>query len=182
MQKRFVVRVLSVLVPVATGVLIVAISLVAAARVQSKDTSSITSRRLYLGKEILPDNVLYPALMAADRVKLELAGPEEKIHLQVLYAKRRLEVAESLMDKGESELALSTFTKAQKYLLQAAQGAQSPEASDQTRQLVIDAIAQYTQGVEVCRQEHEGASAPELSALNHEVQMAGDALNSDLHN
>lgn len=176
MRTGIIWKAVSVVVPILTGAFIVGISLVTASRVQSKDTNRIATRRLYLGKEILPDNLLYPLLMASDRVHLELAPAEEKIQLQVVYAQRRIDAASQLTHRGEHELALSTFTKAQKYLLQAIHGVEAQPVHESTRQLVRDAITEYVDDLQRCRQEHIDFNAPELDALTQELRSAGERL------
>lgn len=78
-------------------------------------------REFYLNGDILPDHVLYPAVMVADRFKLETAPQDKKLTIYITYANLRLDSAEKLINKDNQPLAISTLTKSQKYLLQAAQ-------------------------------------------------------------
>lgn len=82
-------------------------------------TDSFKEKKFYIHKEILPDHILYPWLMFYDRFRLELADQEEKNTLYVAYAKRRIFYAKRLLEKGETSLALTTYSKAIKYLNQA---------------------------------------------------------------
>ena len=55
--------------------------------------------------------------MVSDRVELEMADEHEQLYVKIQYAERRLGYAKQLLERGNTELALSTLTKAQKYLL-----------------------------------------------------------------
>jgi len=82
-------------------------------------SSNFKSRKFYVKKEILPDHSLYPVLMAIDRFRLAMADRERRVYLLMAYANRRLFYATRLVDKEELALAITTFTKSQKYLNQA---------------------------------------------------------------
>lgn len=80
----------------------------------------ILRRSLYIDDQVLPDHISYPVLMALDRARLEIATPVERVYLQTEYANRRLIYAEALLAKNNPDLAVTTLTKGQKYLLYAA--------------------------------------------------------------
>jgi hypothetical protein len=80
--------------------------------------SNFKKRRFYLEKEILPDHSFYPILMIVDRLRLNLADQERQPYLEAAYANRRFFYATRLLEKGEVSLATTTYSKAQKYLLQ----------------------------------------------------------------
>lgn len=86
-------------------------------RVHSAD--GLLNRSFYMDDQVLPDHITYPFLMAIDRLRLESATPTERIYLQTEYANRRLAYAIELFNREESDLAVTTLTKAQKYLLHA---------------------------------------------------------------
>lgn len=99
---------------------ILSTSLVTAGRVSSfGDKASLfgSNRRLYLSRQLQPDNVLYPARMAKDAVVFKTAPEEEQTALCREYAGERLDSVFVLIEREEFELALSTLTKAQKYML-----------------------------------------------------------------
>src|SRR5690554_2706228 len=81
--------------------------------------NGMNSRSLYIDDQILPDHISYPVLMAIDRLRLETASEIEQVYLQTEYANRRLAYATELFDRDQDELAVTTLTKAQKYLLHA---------------------------------------------------------------
>lgn len=100
----------------AFGTLILATSLVAANKTSTGDTSRLLGQKVYMGRTILPDHLLYPAVMAGDRIKLQMSSHEEAILLRVEYADRRYRYAAELLHKNQEPLAFTTLTKSQKYL------------------------------------------------------------------
>ncbi len=68
---------------------------------------------------MLPDNPLYILKSIRDRIRLTLTmAPEKKAGLQLAYGDKRINAAMFLFDGGKEELAVSTATKAEKYLEQ----------------------------------------------------------------
>lgn len=106
------------------GFSILAVSLSAGNSTVLSSTPSETSKKqFYVNQTVLPDHVAYPVLMAVDRVKLELNNDQERVYTQIDYAHRRFDYAQALMEKNNLSLALTTITKAEKYLIQAAHDA-----------------------------------------------------------
>ncbi len=159
------------------GILVVAISLISANnQTFPGDTSS--RKYLYFSTEILPDHLFYPVLMIVDRAALTSAkSPSERIRIQVNYAYRRLNSAKALAAKQKTGMALSTLTKSQKYLNQAAQEA-LVAGSLADRQIVIRAIAHQTQQVsqfadqQVVHHEDVTHLRDEAEALRNQLQSA----------
>lgn len=75
-----------------SGILIFLISLFVAFARTSTDGYEQSSL-IYFNREILPDNVLYPLLMAADQLTLTFANDERKLFLQMDYALKRLDTS-----------------------------------------------------------------------------------------
>lgn len=66
---------------------------------------------------ILPDSPVYKVKAVRDQAKLWITfDPIKKAKLQLLYADKRINAAKALMEGGKSALAISTATKAEKYL------------------------------------------------------------------
>ncbi|OGK18961.1 hypothetical protein A3G67_00065 [Candidatus Roizmanbacteria bacterium RIFCSPLOWO2_12_FULL_40_12] len=67
---------------------------------------------------ILPDHPLYVFKAARDKV-LEFFTREniKKAELYLLFSDKRVKMAEELASKGKSNLAITTFSKAEKYFL-----------------------------------------------------------------
>jgi hypothetical protein len=104
-----------------------------------KDCESGRSK-IYFGQEILPDHLLYPVLMIRDRAKLKSLGPDQSVYLQLQYAKKRLSFVEVLIERGNQELAFSTLTKSQKYLIKAAVAGLENEFSLQEKNIIVETI------------------------------------------
>jgi len=73
----------------------------------------------YPGK-ILPDSFLWPVKAIRDKLWLFITTDKlKKIELKILFADKRLGGAATLFERGKNEIALSTLTKAEKYLEEA---------------------------------------------------------------
>lgn len=129
------------------GAGMVGVSLSSASRVYSSDGTNASQMKLYMSEEILPDHLLYPFFMANDRLKLELATPEEKFFLMMDYADRRLEYSQRLLEKGNKSLALTTLTKSQKYLNSSAQMVFESDFTDAQKRQIISEIDVHTKEV-----------------------------------
>lgn len=149
------------------GASLVGISLVSASQVQSRGLD-VTQKELYFEDTVLPDHALYPALMVKDRVMLELAQPTNRIEMRVQYAQERMHAAELLYEKGKPDLALSTATKAQKYLLTAALEAKSMELDRQALEFVLEALREQTDHLEQLQQKYPGEQQVVLQKLIQE--------------
>lgn len=70
---------------------------------------------------ILPDHFLYPLKMVRDRIWLILTtGPKRKAEVMLLFADKRLGAGKALIEGGKEKLGITTLTKGEKYLEQAA--------------------------------------------------------------
>lgn len=92
------------------------VSLQSANKSRMTDSPSLVSNKFYIAKEILPDHSLYPVLMIADRLRLELASAEKRTYLLTAYGNRRLFYSRRLLEQGNTDLAFITLTKAFKYV------------------------------------------------------------------
>lgn len=70
---------------------------------------------------LLPDHPLYVFKVLRDRILLFFTHDyDKKVYLNLLLADKRLVMGRLLWEKGNEDLSLSTFTKAEKYILSAA--------------------------------------------------------------
>lgn len=66
---------------------------------------------------ILPDHPLYWLKMIRDRIQLIIfTSPAKKTSFLLHFADKRAAAAEKLLQKGKTQLAVTTYTKAEKYL------------------------------------------------------------------
>jgi len=130
------------------------------------DYHETSRKQFYLG-QILPDHVAYPVLMAIDRVKLDTAAPEDRIYLELDYAQHRFTAANALLDEHKSDLALTTFTKAQKYLLEACVEAQEDTIPQSIKLDTIKAVDFYNHSIEDIRSQFDDQ---QQSVLDHQTQ------------
>lgn len=111
-------RVLFILSGLVSAVFILGLSLTSSV-MSAHSSTGIMGRAFYVNDKILPDHITYPVLMIIDRARLETATPLERMYLMTEYANRRLVYASELHNKAQYDLAVTTLTKAQKYLLYA---------------------------------------------------------------
>ncbi|HYD34973.1 MAG TPA: DUF5667 domain-containing protein [Vitreimonas sp.] len=131
-------------------------------------TTEASKRSVYMEGEILPDHLAYPVLMAVDRVKLETAAPHDQVFMKVEYGNRRIEYAQELIDKDNTPVALSTLTKALKYLHKAGQTALEIEAPDNTKQYVIKTLDYHHQTIEKMKSRFPDPDRVVLDQLQNE--------------
>jgi len=132
----------------------------------SGDYHETSRKQFYLG-QILPDHVAYPLLMAVDRIKLDTAAPQDRIYLELDYAQHRFTAANALLDEQKTDLALTTFTKAQKYLLEACVEAQEDNIPQPIKLDTIRAVDFYDQSIDDIR---SGFDPEQQSVLDHQTQ------------
>lgn len=102
------------------GVVILALSLLTANNLTMRGSGVPGQQwKFYLGREILPDNILYPLLMIRDRLVLDYSSPSDQVTLKLAYAEERFATAQRLLEHDEGSLAVSTITKYQKYVISA---------------------------------------------------------------
>jgi len=163
------------------GVLILAISFSTANSAMSSEGMNATStKQFYMGQTILPDHVAYPALMAMDRVRLELDTPHERIFTQIEFAHRRFEYSKALMEKGNLTESLSTLTKSQKYLTHAAQDALKVKASDSVKQYVLKTLSYYQDQLTRLKPGFGDAERPTIDDLIRDNQIISAELAGSL--
>ena len=118
---------------------------------------------------ILPGHILYPVKMLRDKVWLFLAyNPLKKAELYLKLADKRLWSADLLYDKGKSELAIETATKAEKYLERAIdQERVAREAGEDTGSFLerIELASQKHEQVLIRMRERAGESGGGLNEL-----------------
>lgn len=69
------------------------------------------------GGRVLPDSPFWKIKALRDRVWFEATTSHlRKAQLALLFADKRLVMAQTLFEKGETDLAIATLTKAEKYL------------------------------------------------------------------
>ncbi len=75
----------------------------------------------YAGK-ILPDSPLWKLKALRDRIWFGVTASQiRRAELALLFSDKRLVMSQILYEKGEYDIAISTFTKAEKYLIIAAE-------------------------------------------------------------
>lgn len=166
MKFRIITRIVLSMLAISGGFLIVIISLFATNPVLSAAGSE--SKEFYLGQTILPDHVIYPTLMIADRVKLENVSGDDEVRTRVVYSFRRLEATQQLLVKNKQTLAYTTLTKSQKYLLQAGRVVIDTKLSNEMVEYVQKALVSHVQSLEVVRASFEPQYYAQINDLIEE--------------
>lgn len=129
---------------------------------------------------ILPDHGLYPFKMVRDRLRLWLAHqPEEKFHLQLLYADKRIGAAQVLVAGGKSELGLDTAVKAEGYLSQAVATANRLNQATIWQQLAL-ASHKHHQVLTEMKQELQGEENDRIAEVTKFNQDIVDTIKQQL--
>lgn len=171
---------LSTITLMMAGVVILVLSLMAANRLSVAGTLLPSSGlKLYFGREMLPDHLFYPALMLRDRIRLETASPTEQIALKQAYAEHRYDAAVKLLGSNQEQLAITTLTKSQKYLISA--GYQALEQTDRaTIQQVRAAVDHSLYRLNTFTEEYQGPNQDVLSILREESRVLLQKLDERL--
>lgn len=164
----------------AAGILFTSLSAGNSRLVAQAHMFEASQKQFYLSQKILPDHVAYPVLMAFDRAKLETSSPSQHIYLQVEYAQRRFTYAQELLSRQHTNLALTTLTKAQKYLLQAAQEAQQPDVTPEVKAFVLKNLTYYDQEIEALKPQFTSDDQSVVGHHEQELQFLQDQLSGQL--
>lgn len=164
MQKR---KYLFAILAILFGVFIFTFSLVASSQQrENTDLDKVSRKQLYFGSKILPDHILYPALMAIDKCLLLISSGESEVFLRIRLAQDRMISANSLLDKGEERLSFSTVTKSQKYLLLASQEFLSLEQhSKEVGNGLLIALEENTQNIKTIQKRFKKVDTAAISDL-----------------
>jgi predicted nucleic acid-binding protein len=155
---------------------ILGISLFSTPRAILANGETATKSKLYFNQEILPDHVLYPALMAVDRLQLETATDSERVYVEIDYANNRLAAAKALLEKNDPALAVTTITKAEKYLQHAANEVKKQQAPPNTRQHLLDAIQYHAMEIKELESQFTDAQRAVVDQLVEENTVIAQSL------
>ncbi len=150
-------------------------SLFAAHMVSAGFTGSVR-QELTFGEEILPGHVFYPAVMALDRVQLELTPQSERVLLEVEYAHRRLSYATRLLEQNRTEVALTTITKAEKYLQEASRAAIAQGVPKPVKQHLVRSLEYHQKLIQEISPSFSDSERAVLDKISAENQTALTAL------
>ncbi len=139
------------------------------------------TRTFYLTGPILPDHVLYPALMIWDRYRLYQATPEQRFDLHLTYATRRQWASEQLAYRGQKDMAVMTAVKGQKYLLSAILAIQDLPAEEQSaaKKRLQTALLTQIQATSELEKSLAGFNTTAISQLRAQQQILLSQLQSD---
>ncbi len=126
----------------------------------------------------LPDHPIYPVLMVRDRVSLFFLSPSKKTERKLELADKRLESAQLLLQKKRSALALTTVSKAEKYVLSASLdvGKSSGPASTADRNEIQKKIATHAVQLELMKPHFSDEQRAVIDRLLSELSVVQQQL------
>lgn len=161
------------------GLLIVLVSLMSIEAVSAGENNT-SSKKLYMG-QVLPDHIAYPLLMAMDRFYLETSDDKERIYKQIEYANRRLFYTQELLAQKDTEklpLALSTLTKAEKYLIKASLESMEIEPDEGIQTAIFRSLQYHYSQLEELTDEFTDSQRSILDQLKTEEKSLIEQLNN----
>lgn len=127
------------------GLIIFTFSLISYSNQEFSEAERLSEKKLYFGEKVLPDHIFYPFLMIVDKSLISMSSGESRVYLRIRMAQDRMISAKKLLNKGEEQLALSTLTKSQKYLILASQDLFLQEDySDQAAKVLLNSLNENT--------------------------------------
>lgn len=113
-------HILNMFILAGAGLIILLLSLLTANNFSMRSAGVADQQwKFYVGRDILPDNILYPVLMVRDRVVHDSTTPADQVALKLKYAEERYKTSQALLKDQSVPLAISTLSKYQKYVISA---------------------------------------------------------------
>lgn len=165
------------------GVFILGLSLVTANNLSTSGSEvPIEGWKFYFGRDILPDNVMYPVLMIKDRVIHDRAEPLEQVRLKLLYAENRYSTGLKLLENDQTVLAISTLTKSQKYIISAGYQVLGFETVNKEQlQEVRNAADQSLVRIDEFSKNHSGYDLGSIHQLREDTRIVLDKIDERLY-
>lgn len=103
-----------------------------------------SSRVMRFSAQIVPGHILYPFTVVKDKVALLFMDSADQCKERLELARQRLDQASHLIELGDTQVALETIIKGQKYVAEAAAQCQHSKLSSYYKTQVIETINIYT--------------------------------------
>ena len=169
MSRAFVSQSISSTALCLFAALILATSLVSSNRAASGAKQRFSTLEFYWGKQVLPDHPFYSVLMARDRAHLWLASKDYQPRLRLQYAEKRYQMARSLAAENKIDLAVSTLSKSQTYVLDAARQMEVDGLTAQEKTELIAALDHSLYRMQLLHQEYPAVDSIMLRSLQEET-------------
>jgi hypothetical protein len=126
-----------------------------------------------MSRPILPDHPLYVLKMLRDHLALMTSPPAEVIPLRLTFANSRLTAAQLLLSRGERMQALTTLTKAEKYIFSAADlyAQLSPSQKQQVTPALVSTIQLHKQQILLLKPKFTDAQKATIDMLNAQLDV-----------
>ncbi|MEO8581467.1 MAG: DUF5667 domain-containing protein [Patescibacteria group bacterium] len=132
---------------------VLGVSLISASIGNSALTDTpFSSRKIRFSSQNLPGTIFYPFTVVRDKVALLLMSTADQCLQRLQLASQRLSQAGHLIELGDTELALETMVKGQRYITEATSQCQQNQLSIQYQESVRTTITQYQQKLQEMKQ------------------------------
>jgi hypothetical protein len=166
------IHILNMILLTAGGLVILLLSLLTANNLQMSGGPTTGEQwKLYFGRDILPDNILYPLLMIRDRARLDSLSPDQQVALKLEYAQERYKTSEALAQQKQILLAISTLTKSQKYVISAGYQALELGFNKDQLQHVRNAVQDSTNRLDTFSKDHPSYDLSIIIQLKEETRV-----------
>jgi hypothetical protein len=129
------------------GILMLSILSVSFNQVELAEVDKVPFTHRFSAK-ILPGHVLYPFKAAEDRLGLFVMSQDQKCREMLNLSQERLEQAQALGEMGETNLAVITAFKGQRYITQALHQCPLTESQTLRREELITLVQAYQDELE----------------------------------
>lgn len=169
MSRAFVTQSLSSTALCLFAALILAASLVSSNRAMSGTKQRLSTLEFYWGTQLLPDHPFYLVLMARDRATLWLASSEREPQLRLQFAEKRFQTARTLAQQQKNDLAISTLSKSQIYVLDAARQLEVKGMTAAQREALRSVLDHSLYRLELFNQQYPELDTSMLQSLREET-------------
>jgi hypothetical protein len=131
---------------------VLAVSLMSASVSNSLRDPTSSSRVIRFSSRIVPGHILYPLTVLRDKFTLSLMTTADQCLEMLDIAKERLSQAEQLIELKDTQTALETIIKGQRYIADAADQCQRHQLTPQYRQSILLTIDLYQEQLREMKQ------------------------------
>lgn len=131
----------------------------------NQTTDRMMEQEWYWGSDVLPDHPFYSVLMMRDKISLWMTPQAEQPQKRISYANVRFNTAMQLAQKGNIPLAVSTLSKSQQYILDAAVQARDHKFSHTSAKVVYQQLDESLYKLSLFLEKHPEANTPLMQSL-----------------
>lgn len=111
-----------------------------------------SSRKINFTLQAVPGSILFPLKVVRDKATLMLMNTADQCLQRLQLANERLSQASHLIEQGDTQLALETIVKGQRYISEATDQCQQNQLSIQYKESIRDTIHKYQKSLQEMKQ------------------------------